>query len=128
MTVNANARRHHYLTYTTHLLPRRIPPVIPRSSKPTDSQNGMITAEHNCRAQDHLNMRLSSAPAPDWDSSLMESDFLVEGRWHGPLTERLVNTLLRMLDMAVWKGLKAAKDLIGTSWGGVGPLRKGERK
>ena len=63
----------------------------------------------------------SSAPVPKWDpSTLMELDLVTEGKGHGPLTERLISSLLPMPDIAVWKGVKAAEEAMEGRPGGSG--------
>jgi transcriptional adapter 3 len=63
----------------------------------------------------------SSAPVPKWDpSTLGEVDLVTEGKGHGPLTERLISSLLPMPDIAIWKGVKAAEEAMEGRPGGSG--------
>ncbi|KAK7035930.1 chromatin-remodeling complexes subunit ngg1 [Favolaschia claudopus] len=58
-------------------------------------------------------------PAPKWDpSTLSENDLLTENRGHGALTERVLSALLPMGDATVWKGVKAAEDMMEGRPGG----------
>jgi transcriptional adapter 3 len=50
----------------------------------------------------------------------MEPDLVTEGKGHGPLTERLISSLLPMPDITVWKGVKAAEEAMEGRPGGGG--------
>ncbi|KIK52091.1 hypothetical protein GYMLUDRAFT_233775 [Collybiopsis luxurians FD-317 M1] len=70
------------------------------------------------------------APNPSFDpSTLAESDTQTEHLGHGPLTERLISSLLPMPEShSTWKGVKAAEDAMEGRPGGSGAAASRKEK
>ena len=66
----------------------------------------------------------SIAPVLRWrPATLNDEDLFVEERGHGLLTERVISALLPIDDSVMWKGVKAAKEVIERQHGvGVGTV------